>query len=103
MQKIAETFSSCGHSFKQIKRAGNVALYKRWPHCSTEKGCHYEVVVISSQSEGESIMAGKTVRRESKELYPGTEQWGKRGWTYQTKENAMSKFSQICDLMKSVD
>jgi hypothetical protein len=61
----------------QVKREGNVAIY--------EQGIHgFEVIVIRVRKAHEAF--GKHF--PDMEYYPGNEQWGEYGWTYNAADRA---------------
>ncbi len=87
MKLLPQKFVKKGYKHTLIEREGDVALYKRQ---STEnsKVFHYEVVIITSHNgttiEGNYIEPG--------ELYPSSSQWGERGWTCVTLEQAEARY-----------
>jgi hypothetical protein len=91
MKKVPEKFVKKGFKHTQIKREGCVALYKRSMVDSTRDITHYEVVIITPHNgvtiEGNYIEPG--------ELYPSSSQWGEKGWTQSTIEDAEKKFNVV--------
>lgn len=87
MITLPEKFTYAGSSFEQIKRVGNVALFKR----SKATWMGYEVVKI--QKRHETTMFGKIVPEH--EAMPGSEDWGQSGWTFLECDlkGALAKFN----------
>jgi hypothetical protein len=87
MKSLPLKFVKKGFKHTQIKREGDVALYKRQSG-ENSKVFHFEVVIISSHNgttiEGNFIEPG--------ELYPSSSQWGDKGWTCITLEDAEKRF-----------
>lgn len=91
MKKVPEKFIKKGFKHILVKREANLALYKRHMVESTRNTTHYEVVIITVHNgvtiEGNYIEPG--------ELYPSTSQWGEKGWTHSSLEEAEKKFQQV--------
>jgi hypothetical protein len=68
---LATEFRHGGRTYTQIKRDGNVALYKL-------SGAGYEVVVVRRQKP--KVIHG--VYYPEREVMPDISVWGKYGWTY---------------------
>src|SRR5687768_15810458 len=84
-----------GFTFRRVLREGPVAVYRQSKPGTTIEA--YEVILI--RRRGERVIAGRTL--EASERYPRSEERGKRGWTYQTKERAMAKFNALCERAKA--
>lgn len=85
----------CGiHTFKQIKRVGNVAIYERTT--SSGQFHSYEVVKIKLVKAGTVFAKGAAPIAEDYESYPGAKTFG-RGNAYAcvTMENAEKRFDQL--------
>ncbi len=79
---------------KQVEREGAVAIYERYNLIDGEKEhAHYEVIIISSHN-GYFIDGGKTFLPPA-ESYPSSNSWGQKGWTYEDKDGAFNKFSEL--------
>lgn len=89
MKLLPQKFTKKGYKHTLIKREDKVALYKR-QSVENSKCTHFEVVIITTHNgttiEGNYIEPG--------ELYPSTSQWGEKGWTCSTLEQAESRFVQ---------
>ena len=82
----------------QVCREGNVAIYKQEP-VRLSYGPYYEVVVIEWKNRCEiKGPKGQINVIEAGEHYPGNSQWGQKGWTYKSLEEAEKKMTK---LMKS--
>jgi len=77
-------FQKGGFSFRQIKREGAVALFDRSKNGRT----HFEVAIITAHGPYELV----GVKFPAGESYPSSEQWGQKGWTYTTREEADERF-----------
>lgn len=84
-------FTSKGFIFKQIRREGDIAIYKRWKEKHNEKCAHFEVFEIQKYQERE--MCG--IKIEAKEAVPTNELWGKKGFTYLDLGSAEKKFEEL--------
>ena len=89
MRKLDKSFKHKGFNFSQIKRINNKALYKKTSIKGTS--ISYEVIIISSHNGYE--LAGTYI--EPAETYPSTSQWGTKGWTCVSLEEAEAKFNTI--------
>lgn len=99
MTILPEIFTVGGIKHEMLKRTvgrkQDVALYKRTNLSHTDPTPHYEVILIGKQEEGEREIAGATVRYEAKELYPGVNQWGTYGFTFQKLDYAERKYGEL--------
>ena len=90
MKQLPIQFTKQGFNHEQVRREGDVAIYRRAPASGAYQH-HFEVVRIESHN-GYTI-AG--VHCPPSETYPTPEQWGSRGWTYNDAESANAKFSEL--------
>ncbi len=92
MKPLANEFRRGGFRFRQICREGRFAIYEQTkPRHSLP---HFEVVVIRQQAarvapDGKILAAG--------ERYPSSCEWGDLGWTFNEKEAAFKKLSQLVE------
>lgn len=90
IKALPAEFEKLGFTFQQIDRKGRIAIFERFkgtlPH-------HFEVVIITDGKAYE--IAGNKI--PAAELYPSSEQWGKKGWTYAEKQDAMDKFNALVE------
>lgn len=87
MKILPKTFKKNGFEFEQIKREGNVAIYrKRQQHWKTSRYT-YETIIIKPMKGGEVF--GKVI--EPYEAYPTSEQWGVNGWADRTLDAAYQR------------
>lgn len=89
MKELSKTFDSKGFHFEQIKRAENVALYKR--SSIGTKHFHYEVIYVQSHN-GYTI---NNVNYPPSEYYPRSEDWGCKGFTYNKLNDALKCFKKL--------
>jgi len=86
---IQSKFFRSGHDHEVLERSGNVLLVRRQHR--TVSVPHWEVVRIRVSPA--KLVFG--VPRPECEVYPSSEDWGKRGWTYTTLEDAQAKFAEL--------
>ena len=89
MKKLEKSFTRKKFQYDQIYRKNNLAIYTQ-THLES-KGLTFEVIVIKSHNGYE--IAGTKI--EPSEIYPGDNQWGVLGWTYQTLEAAKNKLKKL--------
>ena len=88
MKPLPIQFKKNGWQFEQMNREGNLAIFRKWKKPQGITIESFEVVKIS-QNPAYSI-AGKEI--PAAEGYPCSEQWGTRGWSFQTYGHALSRF-----------
>lgn len=87
----------CGdHIFTQIKRTGNVAVYRR-NEVDTNKLIGFEVFVIKTVKAGTVFAKGGTPTENDYESYPGSSSFGKSAWFCVTEDRAMERFDQLVE------
>ena len=84
MKKLETQFKIYGDTNVQIKRNGVVALYKR-------SATNYEVIIIKQAPE--EIKFDK--QYPAREVYPGTEEFGTKGWSFMTLAVADKKYNEL--------
>lgn len=89
MKVIEQEFVRKGFTHKIVARNGMVAIVER-KHADVSRP-HWEVVRIRLQ--GEKSLHGQTL--EAGEYYPSPKDWGTDGWTFNTLEEAQTKFAQL--------
>lgn len=89
MKQLEKEFKKWRFDFVQFKREGDFAIYQKSLNGGTPS---FEVVEIQSHNGMEVF--GNWV--EPAEYLPNNEQWGKKGWTYLTLENAEKRFKELC-------
>ncbi len=91
---LAAEFSSQGWVFRQIRRYDGVYLYlKQKPTYQGGTIRSWEVVVPVVRQEKQFPDGTVTPHRE---VYPIDDDWGIRGWTYQSESDAQTAFGQRC-------
>ena len=81
--------NACARLFKQTKRVGDIAIYKRTVEKSgVDDG--YEVIKISRHNG--YTLGGQYVAPA--ETYPGSSQFGKTAWSCMTLDQAEAKFKE---------
>ena len=91
MKILEESFTSKGFKLQQVKRDGDIAIYKKQlddPEC---ENYHYEVIAIKRHNGYE--IAG--VKMPPAEMYPSDSQWGDWAFTCNTIEDANKRFNQL--------
>lgn len=86
---LKTAFRSKGFDYRQVKRHGDVAIFEQ-----TKPGIvgqWFEVIIVQRHDGYE--LGGKTV--EPAESMPSSSQWGKKGFTFRTQEEAERKFQQL--------
>lgn len=88
-EPLGKVFMRRSRLHTQIRREGNVAIYQLdepdWPSSA------FEVIIIQHRPAGEVF--GKEV--PEREAYPGSEMWGKAGWTCINLVSAEAKFRLV--------
>lgn len=84
--------------YRQVKREGQFAIYSQAFKNKPDKIIAYEVIIIQKHNGYE--LAG--VKYPPAEFYPGTNQWGKAGWTIsglgdKNLEKALDKMRQVME------
>jgi len=98
MKKLQVEFQSnvdqCGlHTFKQIKRTGNTALYQR---IRKDKTVHsYEAFKIKIVKAGTIFAKGAKPIEEDYESYPGKGAFGKYAYSCKTLDRAEMRYEEL--------
>jgi hypothetical protein len=90
MIPLETEFYSKGFCHKLVRRAGFVAWYARWRRFNPHQ-VHFEVILISPRK---SRTVGQ-IHWPAREVYPTSEQWGWKGWTYRDENEARAKFEEL--------
>ena len=85
---LKESFAKYGFDFKMIKRTKKKAIFEQ---SIKDKVFAYEVILVSRHN-GFSL-AGNYI--EPSETYPSTSEWGVKGFTYKTLEEAELKYKEL--------
>ena len=83
--KLLKNYKKNGFEFTQLKRIGDIAAFEGVRESGAKT---FEVIHIQKHDGGE--VYGKTF--EPSEYPPSNNQWGVKGWTYQTDSGAQDKF-----------
>lgn len=103
MKTLDLTFVKKEWHHEQVKRVGNVAIYKRWKEegkYAASPAPHWEVIIVKSHN-GFFITDAKTKEKvwiPPAETYPGETTWGTLGWSYDSLEKAETKFEEVYGL-----
>jgi hypothetical protein len=89
MKILEKQLSHKGFDFKQLYRDGKFAIYEQTKEGSEFK--KYEAIVIESHNGYE--IAGNYC--PPAEMYPNASQWGERGFTLDSYEDAMEKIKAL--------
>lgn len=88
MQLLPEHFKKNGFEYNLVERSSMTAIYSQ----SLDGDLlAYEVIRVTVAPAGE-IMGNPVVERE---ILPGNEQWGIRGWTYWDLAKARTRASEL--------
>lgn len=82
------------HVFTQMRRQGNVAIYRRNEVGST-RAFGFEVVLIKTVKAGTVFAKGAKPTEKDYESYPGGKSFGKSAWFYSTESKAEEKFEEL--------
>jgi len=85
MRELDKDIRFGGGVLKQVARDGNIAIYEQ------NGGMAWEVIEVIRASAGR-IMGKDYPERE---VYPGNEMWGRKGWTCMSLERAKEKMKQL--------
>lgn len=85
---LKETFAKYGFDFKMVKRTKKKAIFEQ---SKRNKVFAYEVILISKHN-GFSLA---DVYIEPSETYPSTSEWGTKGFTFKTLEEAEEKYREL--------
>jgi len=88
MKKLPTCYHKNGYEFDLIERGGNIAIYRL---SLDGEGKAYEVFEV--QQYAERIVKGTVI--PSKEATPSNEQWGSKGFTYWSLEDAQKRAERM--------
>jgi hypothetical protein len=94
MKILEKELTHKGFNYKQIYRDGKFAIYEQSKDGYDFK--KYEAIVIESHNGYE--IAGNYC--PPSEMYPNASQWGDKGFTLDTHEEAMKKIDQMKKIRK---
>lgn len=92
MKTLPTTFGSDGFDFQQLRREGDIALFVK--HKLPFRFKSYEVVMIQKRN-AYTWPDGQTT--PAHEAMSSSRDWGTYGWTYQTFEDAESRFKKLAE------
>jgi hypothetical protein len=99
MKLLSESFTKGSVQYTQLRRDGNVALFKREKRSKNCNWIDFEVIRIQFRKGGPySAPSGATGVSEDREVYPSDEDWGTHGFTFQTYEPAEKKYLLLLKL-----
>jgi hypothetical protein len=85
---LKESFSKYGFDYKMIKRTKKKAIFEQ---SKRNRVFSYEVITVSKHN---GFTLGD-VYIEPSETYPSTSEWGSKGFTYKTLEEAERKYREL--------
>jgi hypothetical protein len=94
MKPLSPEFHKYAWDFKLLRRRDRIAMFIK----TRGKSVSYEVVKVKDQ-KAHTWPAGNTT--EACENLPGSNEWGVKGWTYQTEEDALHKFNALAASQQS--
>ena len=96
--EFVANYDKCGdHTFKQLMRQGNVALYDR--QSMEGRSLWHEVFVFKTIKAGTPLPGGNTVP-EDYEQYPGKSAFGKTAWAIAGGDYAKRSLAKFNELVK---
>jgi len=90
MKIIEKNFTYRNFEYTQLFREGKLAIYEQKLK-DDGVGRWYETVIIESHNGYE--LAGQ--KFPPSEMYPSSTQWGVKGFTFQTYDDAMEKLKKL--------
>ena len=97
MEKLALEFKGRGEvsgvMFYQLKRDGDICIYKR---VEPEGTVSYEVIKSVANEAHDRVFGGVMVHLAAKESYPKAERWGRTERGTSSLEKAEKYFEEIC-------
>ena len=82
--RLARELTAYGHTLRQVFRDGFIAIYER---SQPGQAAHeFELAVIREQRES-TLPDGSRV--PAAEFYPGSGQWGERGWSFPIRKREL--------------
>jgi hypothetical protein len=88
IQPLALTYRKNGFDFRQVTRAGNVAIYEQ-----SDEGKFIAFEVFEIRQQGEREFNGTKI--EAMERCPSNEEWGTNAFSVRTKEAAIKRANEI--------
>lgn len=92
IRPLETQFERSGFHHRQVKRVGNVAIFRR-NRIGSATVHHFEVIRVLSH-KGYTIH-GNVV--PPSEFYPNSEDWGLHGFTYKTIEESECRFKTMTE------
>lgn len=94
MDKLPESFNKYGTFYRQVRRSGQFAIFElRYTVDSPIIG--YDVVTVGQVEKGRFDGTVFTKTGDTKEIYPSSEKWGKKAWSFDKLETAQAKFAEL--------
>lgn len=93
-QRLPETFRSGGYDYRQLRRAGDVALFVKRRGSGPES---FETVLV--QTRPGELVFGQFV--PSREVLPPSETWGAAGFSYCDRDLAERRFTELANRLKT--
>ena len=88
---LAQEFTRFEHTFRQVHRTKNACVYEVKPVC----GCSIAYEVVKPTVSSQRCIDGTWSPCAPYEVYPSSEQWGRRAWTFTNKQTAMEKCEML--------
>ncbi len=93
----------CGdHVFTQIKRTGNVAVYRR-TRVSDGKVFGFETIIIKTVKAGTLYAKGSEPTKNDTESYPGSASFGKLAFSFYTQFSSLEKLEELVKVQEEKD
>jgi hypothetical protein len=88
---LNERFKKNGFTYHLVKRNESCAIYTQ-----KKEGFSYEYFeVIKIQTVKKDVDTSFMTLKAGTEFYPSSNEWGSKGWTFKTLEQAEKKFDEL--------
>ena len=100
MKTLPTKFRKDGFLFQQLKRDGDLSLYRKTKDAIGGPIVSWEIVRIRTAASAYTFPNGSIVEAGD-ESYPGNESWGSHGFTYSDEETARKRFKQMSGILNA--
>lgn len=83
---IPTSYTKPGFAFRLVEQHGPAAIYEK-THLATGRALAFELVIIQRTVQDVILPGGRLIPKGSPRM-PGSEQWGRLGWTLPTLDAA---------------
>ena len=100
MKTLPTEFRKDGFTFQQLKRDGDLSLYRKTKDAIGGPITSWEIVRIRTAAKSYTFPNGSIVEAGD-ESCPGNESWGSHGFTYSDEEKARKRFRQMTGIVNA--